>query len=122
MHIDAIKPVWRNDLKAEWFDLIDPTFLKLMHPLDVEDAAIGRGLGDPARLPPLQPVSQDAEQRELDVKDPRRTEFGPYQFITDKVLTKLNVPELRLFGVDHIAVAWLDQGPGMDHREGEPEQ
>ena len=25
------------------------------------------------------------------------------------MLTKLNDPELRLFGVDHVAVAWLDK-------------
>ncbi len=24
VHIDAIKPVWRTDLKTEWFDMLDP--------------------------------------------------------------------------------------------------
>ena len=33
VHIDAIKPVWRTDLKAEWFDLLDPNFKRLMHPV-----------------------------------------------------------------------------------------
>ena len=37
----------------------------------------------------------------------RRTDFGPVQFLTDKVLPKLNDPRLRLFGVNHVAVAWL---------------
>jgi type IV pilus assembly protein PilM len=49
------------------------------------------------------------EQRQLQPKDQRRTEFGPYQFITDKVLPKLNSPELRILGVDHVAVAWLNR-------------
>ena len=26
VHIDAIKPVWRNDLKAEWFEQLDAEF------------------------------------------------------------------------------------------------
>ena len=43
----------------------------------------------------------------LPVDDPKRTDFGPYQFITEKVLKKLNSPSLRLFGVDHIALAWM---------------
>src|SRR5262249_27301792 len=49
------------------------------------------------------------EQRALATKDPRRTDFGPYQFITDRVLTKLNNPELRLFGIDHVALAWISK-------------
>ena len=32
VHIDAIKPVWRTDLNAEWFELLDPNFKRLMHP------------------------------------------------------------------------------------------
>ena len=43
----------------------------------------------------------------LPVTDPKRTDFGPYQFLTEKVLKKLNSPSLRLFGVDHIALAWM---------------
>jgi type IV pilus assembly protein PilM len=33
VHIDAIKPVWRADLKTEWFDLLDPTFKKADAPI-----------------------------------------------------------------------------------------
>ena len=45
----------------------------------------------------------------LAVTDPKRTDFGPYQFITEKVLKKLNSPTLRLFGVNHIALAWMSE-------------
>src|SRR5208337_1478630 len=49
-----------------------------------------------------------AEQlRITNLKDPRRTQFGPYQFITEKVLHKLNSPFLRLYGVSHVALAWM---------------
>ncbi len=109
VHIDGIKPVWRNDVKAEWFDKIDPTFLKLMHPLDVKNPPAGEGWVIQLVCHHYNPYPKTRQQRELGAKDPRRTDFGPYQFITDKVLTKLNDPALRLFGVDHIAVAWLDK-------------
>jgi hypothetical protein len=109
VHIDAIKPVWRTDLKAEWFDKIDVTFKKLMHPLDAQNPPTGEGWVIQLVCHHYNPYPKTREQRELGPKDPRRTDFGPYQFITDKVLTKLNNPELRLFGVDHVAVAWLDK-------------
>ena len=108
VHIDAIKPVWRNDLKAEWFDLIDPEFKKLMTPLDVTNPPSGEGWIVQLVCHHYNPYP-NREQRALATKDPKRTDFGPYQFITDRVLTKLNNPELRLFGVDHVAVAWLDK-------------
>jgi type IV pilus assembly protein PilM len=106
VHIDAIKPVWRTDLKAEWFDKIDTTFLKLMHPADAKTPPTGEGWVIQLICHHYNPYPSRA-QRALEPKDPRRVEFGPYQFLTDKVLTKLNVPTLRLFGIDHIAVAWL---------------
>ncbi len=43
VHIDAIKPVWRADLKTEWFDSLDPNFRKLMHPYDVANPPSGHG-------------------------------------------------------------------------------
>ena len=110
MHIDAIKPVWRTDLKAEWFDQIDA---------DIQEADASRGRRRTRRRAKGGSSSSSATTTTLiprrgsrgscGAKDPRRTDFGPYQFITDKVLTKLNDPELRLFGVDHVAVAWLDK-------------
>src|SRR4029077_13731132 len=51
------------------------------------------------------PLTRD--QLALPSTDPRRTDFGPIQFITDKVLYKLNSPLLRLFGVHHVALAWM---------------
>ena len=53
------------------------------------------------------PIPTAEQLRITNLKDPRRTEFGPYQFITEKVLHKLNSPFLRLFGVSHVALAWM---------------
>jgi type IV pilus assembly protein PilM len=119
VHIDAIKPVWRNDLKADWFDQIDATFKKLMHPLDVSSPPSGEGWVIQLVCHHYNPYPKSREQRELGPKDPRRTDFGPYQFITDKVLTKLNDPELRAFGVDHVAVAWLDKDTEWTSEKGD---
>ncbi|MFI5460282.1 MAG: type IV pilus assembly protein PilM [Isosphaerales bacterium] len=109
VHIDAIKPVWRNDLKAEWFDQLDATYKKLMLPYDVANPPTGEGWVIQLVCHHYNPYPKTKEQVLLSPKDPRRTDFGPYQFITDKVLTllKLNNPELRLFGVHHVALAWM---------------
>ena len=34
VHIDAIKPVWRNDVNADWFKGLRADFKSLMHPID----------------------------------------------------------------------------------------
>ena len=43
VHIDLIKPVWRTDVAAEWFDQLDPIFKRLMHPYDVTNPPTGEG-------------------------------------------------------------------------------
>ena len=62
------------------------------------------------------------EQMAMPVDDPKRTDFGPYQFITEKVLRKLNSPSLRLFGVDHIALAWMAEDREWTTEKGRPAQ
>ncbi len=106
VHIDAIKPVWRNDLKTEWFDELDPNFKRLMHPYDaINNPPTGEGWVIQLVCHHYNPYPK-REQLALG-DDPKRTDFGPYQFLTEKVLNRLNSPSLRLFGVDHIALAWM---------------
>jgi type IV pilus assembly protein PilM len=106
VHIDAIKPVWRTDLNAEWFELLDPSFKRLMHPYDVANPPSGEGWVVQLVCHHYNPYPK-REQMALAIDDPKRTDFGPYQFITEKVLKKLNSPLLRLFGVDHVGLAWM---------------
>ncbi len=106
VHIDAIKPVWRTDVKAEWFDSLPLTFKNLMHPYDVAKEPSGEGWVIQLICHHYNPYPSK-EQRKLDATDKRRIEFGPYEFITRKVLSKLNDPSLRLFGVSHVALAWM---------------
>src|SRR5262245_37303600 len=42
VHIDAIKPVWRQDV-AEWFNGLEPDYKMLMHPFDAATAPSGEG-------------------------------------------------------------------------------
>jgi type IV pilus assembly protein PilM len=109
VHIDAIKPVWRTNLQTDWFDQLDSKFKTLMHPYDFENAPSGEGWVVQMICHHYNPYPTAREQFALDPKDPKRTDFGPYQFITEKVLSKLNSPLLRLFGVHHVALAWMTE-------------
>ncbi len=107
VHIDAIKPVWRTDLKAEWFDLLPDKNLKnLMHPYDLKNEPSGEGWVIQLVCHHYNPYPS-LDQRKLDVNNPKRVEFGPFGFITEKILKKLNDPNLRLYGVSHVALAWM---------------
>ncbi len=108
VHIDLIKPVWRTDVAAGWFDLLDPKFKRLMHPFDADTANAPSGEGWIVQIAchHYNPYPS-REQMALPLTDPRRTEYGPYQFITAKVLHRLNSPSLRLYGVSHVALAWM---------------
>ncbi len=106
VHIDAIKPVYRTDLAGEWLDLIDPRFKRFsMHPFDLATPPEGEGWVIQIVAHHYNPFP-DAKQRNLG-DDPTRVDFGPHEFLTRKVLPRLNSPTLRLYGVDHVVVPWL---------------
>ncbi len=109
VHIDLIKPVWRTDVAADWFDTLDAKFKRLMHPFDTDTANAPSGEGWIVQIAchHYNPYPSPEQMRITNLKDPRRTQFGPYQFITEKVLHKLNSPFLRLYGVSHVALAWM---------------
>jgi type IV pilus assembly protein PilM len=108
VHIDAVKPVWRTDLNAEWFEQVDANFKRLMHPLDATNPPSSEGWVIQLICHHYNPFPK-RDQIALKVDDPKRTDFGPYQFVTEKVLNKLNSPTLRLFGVHHAALAWISE-------------
>ncbi|MHB1558894.1 MAG: type IV pilus assembly protein PilM [Isosphaeraceae bacterium] len=105
VHIDAIKPVYRKDV-GEWFNALDPDVKAFMHPYDSGQAPTGEGWIIQIICHHYNPYP-DKDQRHLDPKDPKRTDFGPVQFLTDRVLPKLNNPTLRMFGVHHVAIPWF---------------
>jgi type IV pilus assembly protein PilM len=105
VHIDAIKPVWRENV-GEWFEQLDPDFKVLMHPIDAGTPPTGPGWIIQIACHHYNPYPSSAQLR-IDTNNLKRTDFGPIQFLTDKVLPKLNDARLRFFGVHHVAVAWL---------------
>jgi type IV pilus assembly protein PilM len=107
VHIDLIRTTYRQDAAAEWFAQLDPNFKRLMHPYDVENPPSGAGWIINVVCHHYNPYPSRDQQQITNLRDPRRVEFGPYQFITEKVLHKLNSPLLRLYGVSHVALAWM---------------
>ena len=109
VHIDAIKPVWRSDVATEWFDAgtLSDHFKNLMHKLDRSKPPEGEGwiiqiVGHHYNPRPT------AEERKL-VREGKMKQisFGPYGYLTEKILPALMKPSLRLFGVHHVALAWM---------------
>src|SRR5262249_53052031 len=90
VHIDLIKPVWRTDVAAEWFNELDPKLKMLMEPYDVSNAPSGEGWIIQMVCHHYNPYPVNRDQRALATTDPRRTDFGPIQFLTEKVLPKFN--------------------------------
>ena len=126
IHIDAIKPVWRNDVAADWLNMAPPvgpleSFKNLMHPYDRKNPPTGEGwivqlVGHHYNPNP------STDQLKLRENDPKRVEFGPYGYIVKKILPRMNHPELRLYGVKARRPRLDDLRPRVDHREGERDQ
>ena len=107
IHVDKIMPVYRLDLAVDWFDEIEPAFKRLLHPYDAANPPSGEGwivqlVGHHYNPDPA------AEQIRIPIDDPRRVDFGPYEFLVRKVLPKLNSYSLRLYGVSHVDVTWYN--------------
>ena len=127
VHIDAIKPVWRADLNTEWFATNPGRFQAAHASHRRRESSQRRGLGDPARVSPLQPLSQyqDAGRPGADGhvgRRPQADRFWP-----------LPVPHRKGAQEAQLAVAaalrrrpyraGLDgRRQGMDDREREPAQ
>lgn len=109
VHVDAIKPAWRSDLAAGWFNLEPPEgpsqFAKnTMHPIDLATPPTGVGWV-------IQLVGHHYNPRpsaeELRLPEAKRTEYGPYTYLVRKVLPGLMTPDLRLYGIRYVNLAWM---------------
>ena len=105
VHIDAIKPVWRKDVAADWFNTaLRADFKNLMHQIDRATPPSGEGwivqiVGHHYNPNPT--------AEELKLPPGQQTAFGPYQYLTRKILPSLLDPALRVEGVNHVALAWM---------------
>jgi type IV pilus assembly protein PilM len=104
VHVDAIKPVYRNDVKAEWFDTLPELAKNLMHPYDRANPPSGEGWIVQIIGHHYNPLPTPEELRLL---ENQRTVLGPYPYLTRKILPSLMTPDLRLHGVKAAALRWM---------------
>jgi type IV pilus assembly protein PilM len=97
VHVDKILPVYRSDVKTEWFDTLDTQWLNFMQPYDIANPPSGPGwivqvVGhhyNPSRL------TKDLSDRE------KQFALGPEPYISREILPRFWDPRLRLLGVHH---------------------
>jgi type IV pilus assembly protein PilM len=106
VHIDRIKPVYRQDVAAGWYT--DPTIFTdrvktSLHPLDRKEVPAGEGwiiqiVGHHYNPNPT------LEDRKL--PESKRKAFGSYNYIIEKILPRFQGPDLRALGIHHAALTW----------------
>ncbi|WP_422929559.1 type IV pilus assembly protein PilM [Singulisphaera sp. PoT] len=124
VHIDAIKPVWRADVDAEWFSTEDSTgpsaiAKDLMLKYDRDEKPKGEGwiiqvVGHHYNPRP------NAEELKKAIQDPRapKIAYGPYGYLTNKVLPKLQTPEMRLYGIRNVTLGWISIDTSWSNQKG----
>ncbi len=124
VHVDAIKPVWRADVGAEWFSAEEPTgpsqvAKDLMHPYDRKEAPKGEGwivqiVGHHYNSRPT------ADEMKKAIQNPKaqRTSYGPYGYLVDKILPGLMTPEIRLYGVKNVTLGWMTTDSAWTNQKG----
>ncbi len=95
--------------------MLDPNFRKLMHPYDVANPPSGPGWVIQIVCHHYNPYPS-TKQMKIPIDSPERVEFGPYQFITEKVLKKLSDPTLRALWRQECGPGMVGSGKELDHR------
>ncbi len=114
VHIDAIKPVYRKDVKVDWFDTLPEVAKNAMHPYD-RTVAPPSGEGWIIQLighhynPRPNPQAPADEQR---------TMFGPYPYLTNWIVPSLITPTLRLYGIKAVTLRWMSIDPNWTTDKG----
>ncbi|WP_152051684.1 type IV pilus assembly protein PilM [Tautonia marina] len=97
VHIDAIRPVYKDDL-AQWFESspeLKSRAKNTMHPYDQENPPEGSGWV-------IELIGHHYNPLSL-----RDQEGGPYLFLTERVLPRFWEIPFRRLGFSHAALAWL---------------
>ncbi|MBX6314818.1 MAG: type IV pilus assembly protein PilM, partial [Isosphaeraceae bacterium] len=109
VHIDAIKPVWREDLGANWFNTDVKDFQKgTMHPYDQKNPPAGPGwviqiVGHHYNPHPSSKTKLTEREKQY--------AKGPLRYLQEVVLPRLGMPQLRQYGLSHASVAWMNMDP-----------
>ncbi len=109
VHIDAIKPVYRIDVAADWYSGLPEVFKGTLNPLDRKDAPSGPGWIIQLLCHHYNPNPTAEQSLELSKLAPaqrvaKQQAFGPYNFIYQKVLPQFQGADLRAQGVHHAAL------------------
>ena len=118
IHIDAIKPAWRENVADEWFSAaagIGPSELakSLMHPYDRKTPPKGEGgwiiqvIGHHYNPYPGGDQFKVPENLPTGVLNPARIDYGPYGYLVKRIMPALETPKLRLYGISHVTLAWM---------------
>ncbi len=106
VHIDKIKPVYRSDVAAGWFSdtkSFPESAKATLHPIDRKEPPAGEGWIVQILCHHYNPTATAAE---LKLPEAQRKSFGPYNYIYQKVLPRLQAADLRALGVHHVAMTW----------------
>jgi type IV pilus assembly protein PilM len=106
VHIDRIKPVYRLDVAASWYNdatIFTDRVKTSLHPLDRKEVPSGEGwivqiVGHHYNPNPT------VEDRRLPEAD--RKAFGTYNYIIQKILPRFQGADLRVLGIHHAALTW----------------
>jgi type IV pilus assembly protein PilM len=104
VHIDAVKPVWRTDLAAGWFNDLPDVAKNYMLPIDRDNPPKDAGWV-------IQVVGHHYNPSPIGDKTLSEAEKaiakGPAPYLVQEVLPRFYKPELRAYGIHHVALAWM---------------
>ena len=118
IHIDAIKPAWRENVAEEWFNAAAGTgpndlAKTLLHPYDranppkAEGGWIVQIVGHHYNPYPGGDQYKIPEKLPNGTLNPARIDYGPYGYLVKRIMPSLNTPKLRLYGISHVTLAWM---------------
>ncbi len=116
VHIDRIVPVWRQDLKTEWYDEVEKDYKQTMHAYDQANPPSGAGwvvqvYGHHYNPSKLGKTKLSEEEK--------KHAYGPLGYIRYVILPRFYNPQLRLaFGIHHAAMTWYFNDPSWTTDKG----
>lgn len=105
VHIDQIKPAYRNDLATEWFDTLDgvnANAKSTMHPYDIKEGKTPTGEGWVIQI-----VGHHYNPYPGRVKN--EDNMGPLGYIRNDILKRLQGTGPRRFGLSHAVLVWMTE-------------
>jgi type IV pilus assembly protein PilM len=100
VHIDEIKPVYRMDLKKDWYDTLDDLAKNRMHALDRTTEPTGEGWIVQVKGHHYNPSPIGKYAKRLSPQE-KAIAKGPLKYIAEVIVPRLWSPQLRQMGIHH---------------------